>query len=285
MLLASLSGCGGSGDGRASAPVIARVGDHDVTRDEFASYLAEALGEPSQTAVEPEVKSRLLDQFLDEELLLAEARRRKLNVSEQEALAKGPGEGADPARVRRVLLLKRFKEEVILRGVTVSEEEIRRQFETHVEEYHRPATAVLRKVLLDSAEEANDVRKQLEAAPTQFETIAETRSLSPDGGQPQAYDETVLPDSLRAAVASLHEGELSPVIEDPQGFFIVKLEGRQPERAPSLQEVSKEIELHLLQEKSQQRYREAVALLRQGTSVEIFPDKLDFTYRSRKQNS
>jgi len=256
-----------------------------VTRDQFAAYLAEALGEPAQTPVEPEVKSRLLDQFLDEELLLAEARRRKLDVSEQEALTKGPGEGADPARVRRALLLKRFKEEVILRGVSVSQEEIRRQFETHVQDYHRPATVVLRKVLLDSAEEARDVRRELQDAPAKFETIAETRSLSPDGGQPQAYDESVLPDSLRQAVASMREGELSPVIEDPQGFFIVKLEGRQPERAPSLQEVSKEIELHLLQEKSQQRYKEAVASLHQSTSLEIFADKLDFTYRSRKPTS
>jgi hypothetical protein len=252
-------------------------------REELAAYLTEALGGAEEAAAaEPAVKARMLDQMLDEELMLTEARRRNLEVPEAEAKSGPSGEGVDPARVRRALLLKRFKEEVILRGLTVSPEEIRQQFDSHRKEYHRPATVVLRKVLLDTSEEANNVRLQLVAAPANFESIAETRSLAPDGGQAQPYDEDVLPDSLRAAVASLREGELSPVIQDPQGFFIVKLEAHQAERSPSLDEVSREIELKLLQDRSQQRYREALSALRKNIPVQVYPEKLDFPY-TRKE--
>ncbi len=282
MALSGAVACSGS-DPAHDASIIARVGDHGVMREELAAYLTEALGGAEEAAAaEPEVKARLLDQMLDEELMLTEARRRKLEVPEAEAKSGPSGEGVDPGRVRRALLLKRFKEEVILRGLTVSPEEIRQQFESHRQEYHRPATVVLRKVLLDTSEEANNVRLQLVAAPAKFESIAENRSLAPDGGQAQPYDEEVLPDSLRAAVASLKEGELSPVIQDPQGFFIVKLEARQAERSPSLDEVSREIELKLLQDRSQQRYREALSALRKNISVQVYPEKLDFPYKRKE---
>jgi peptidyl-prolyl cis-trans isomerase C len=281
-LIAAACSSAGIPSGPAS-PAIARIADHSVTRAEFDAWLAEVLGGPDEAAsADPEVRSRLLDQFLDEELMLVEAARRKIAITEQEAAALSPGKGADPARVRRALLLKRYKEQVILKGVEVSDEEVAAEFEAHKEDYHRPATAVLRKVLLDSADEARQVRRELEQRPADFERIAETRSLSPDGGQPQPTEEAMLPDSLRAAVASLKEGELSPVVQDPQGFFIVKLEGRQPERAPVLEEVRDAIKLRLLQEKSQQRYRESVSALRERTAIQMFEDQLGFTYQRRK---
>jgi parvulin-like peptidyl-prolyl isomerase len=279
-------GCSSSSQAPSNAAAIARVGDHTVSRDDFGAWLAEVLGGQADVAgADPEVRSRLLDQFLDEELLLAEARRRRITVSEEEASAQLPGEGADPARVRRALLLKRFNEEVILKGVAVSDEEVAREFEMHREDYHRPATAVLRKVLLDSPEEARQVRQELQERPAEFERIAETRSLAPDGGQAQPTEEAMLPDTLRHAVASLQPGELSPVVEDPQGFFIVKLEARQPERAPVLEEVHDAIKLRLLQEKSQQRFLETVSALRGRIRIEILRDKLDFPYQKKKGNA
>lgn len=263
--------------------MIARVGDHNVSREDFTAWLAEVLGAQEDVAgLDPEVRSRLLDQFLDEELLLAEAEKQRITVTEQEAALRIPGEGADPSRVRRALLLKRFNEDVILKGVAVSDEEVAREFEHHREDYHRPATAVLRKVLLDSAEEARQVRRELEAHPEAFERIAETRSLAPDGGQPQPTEEAMLPEALGRAVAALKPGELSPVVEDAQGFFIVRLEHRQPERAPVLDEAHDAIKLRLLQEKSQQRFREAVDALRNSTRIELFEGKLGFPYQRRK---
>jgi parvulin-like peptidyl-prolyl isomerase len=95
----------------------------------------------------------------------------------------------------------------------------------------------------------------------------------------------MLPDTLRHAVASLQPGELSPVVEDPQGFFIVKLEARQPERAPVLEEVHDAIKLRLLQEKSQQRFLETVSALRGRIRIEILQDKLDFPYQKKKGNA
>ena len=48
------------------------------------------------------------------------------------------------------------------------------------------------------------------------------------------------------------------------------------------EQVSREIELKLLQDRSQQRYREALSALRKNIAVQVYPEKLDFPY-TRKE--
>jgi len=286
-LAGALAVCGCSGGttpgDEAEAVVVARVGDHRVTRGEFDAYLSETLGSPQgAAAAEPAVKSRLLDQFLEEELLVTAAEKKGITVSEPEIDRAAREGGRDRDRVRRALLERKFKQQVILNDVSVADEEARAYFESHIESFHRPARVVLRKVLLDSAAEARQVRDELAKDPGRFEDVASARSLSPDGGQPQAYEEDSLPESIRRAADQLGVGEISPVVEDPQGFFILQLEQRQPERAANLEDAFDRIKLDLLREKSQARYREFVDALRRDVPVEVFQDKLPFRYVERK---
>jgi parvulin-like peptidyl-prolyl isomerase len=284
-----LSGCGTGGAHPAdpSSTVIAKVGDLQVTRGSFEAWMTETLGGPHDLEeAEAEVKSRLLDQFLDEELLLAEAGKQGITVTDEEARRQIPQAAAadgepvapDTASLKRSLLQKKFKEKVILSDVSVSDQEVRDYFESHPQEFRRPARAVLRKILLDVEKDAQEVHEELAQHSDQFEDIAEKRSMAPDGGQAQAYEEETLPEAVRAAAAKLKEGELSPVVKDPQGYFILRLEERQPARSPSLEEVREQIKLRMLRDKSQRRYADYVAGLRQRTTVEMYADRLGFDY-------
>jgi parvulin-like peptidyl-prolyl isomerase len=269
----------GADSAEAAASVIAKVGERAITREEFESFLAAALGGATEgAAAGAELKSRLLDQFLDEELLMGEAGQLGLAVSDEEVTQFLPDPAGDVNAARRVLTQRKLKDKVILAGVSVSEEEVRRHFAQHEAEFRQPARVVVRQILLDTIEEARRVREDLSRHPERFEEIAETRSLAPDGGQPHAYEEKVLPDAVRAAVGELKEGQLGPVIEDPQGFFIMMLEERQAAREPDLEESRHEIELHLLQEKSQKKYEDYVTALRERAKVEVFADRLGFAY-------
>ncbi len=269
----------GADPAEAAASVIAKVGERAIAREEFESFLAAALGGATEgAAAGAELKSRLLDQFLDEELLMGEAGQLGLMVSDEEVTQFLPDPAGDVKAARRVLLQRKLKDKVILAGVSVSEEEVRQHFAQHEAEFRQPARVVVRQILLDTIEEARRVREDLSRHPERFEEIAETRSLAPDGGQPHAYEEKVLPDTVRTAVGELKEGQLSPVIEDPQGFFIMMLEERQAAREPDLEESRHEIELHLLQEKSQKKYEDYVTALRERAKVEIIADRLGFAY-------
>lgn len=281
LLLAA--GCGTGGGGTASADpaarVIATVGKQSLTRGRFDNWLTTTLGGAAETAAAgAEVKSRLLDQYLDEELLVAAAGDHGLTVTDDEVGKLPPEASTDKESSRRLLLQKKYKEQVILKDVTVSEQEVRAWFDAHLTEYRRPARVVIRQILADTEKEAGRIRSELLAQPDKFEEIAATRSLTPDSGQPTALEETVLPDAIRTAVASLRPGGLSDVVKDPQGFFILKLEERQPEQAPSFEEAKEQIELSLLQERSQRRYREFILELRSRIKVAIVEEALDFPY-------
>lgn len=282
LLLACGSGAGGGAGKMPADPaarVIATVGQRFLTRGVFDAWLAVTLGGAGESAAAgAEVKSRLLDQYLDEELLLAAAGDQGLTVTDDEVGQLAPEGAIDKETSKRRLLQKKYKEQVILKDVVVSEVEVRAWFDAHLTEYRRPARVVIRQILVDTEEEARRIRAELAAQPEQFEEIAATRSLAPDSGQPTALEETVLPEAIGAAVALLKQGELSRVVKDSQGFFILKLEERQPEQAPSLEEARQRIELALLQERSQRKYREFIAELRGRIKVEIIEDALDFPY-------
>jgi len=283
----SLAACG-EREGAGSPPdsrVIATVSGRPVTQESFDSYVAETMGGHEEAgSLDAEVKSRLLDQFLDEEVLVGAALEEGVSVSEEEVGRFLPGNAGNRQRLRRVLLQKKYKEQVILKNLNVSDEEILEHFRAHEATFRRPARAVLSKVLLDSAHEARNVRADLARDPDDFEEISQTRSLSPDGGRAQEYEEAALPDSLREVVASMREGELSEVVEDPMGFFILRLEERLPEQGVSIEEVRDQIELSLLREKGERRFNQSLADLRQGARIQIRKESLDFTYVSRSSS-
>ncbi|MFQ5701069.1 MAG: peptidylprolyl isomerase [Acidobacteriota bacterium] len=286
LILVSLIACGSEGpatDGPSSR-IIAQVGDRQVPSAAFDAYLVAGLGDPQEVAAaSAAVKSRLLDQFLEEEMLVAAAQAAGISVSDDEIQAFLPGNKGDIDRARRVLLERKYKE-VILKGVSVSEQEIVEYFNRNLSRFRRPARVVFRKILLDSAHEARSVRADLARHEDAFEQIAATRSLSPDGGKPEVYEEASLPDSIQRAIAKLKPGEISPVVEDAQGFFIVRLERRQAESSQTLEEVRDEIELALLRSESQRRYEESLRALRGGTRVTIYEDRLGFSYMKKGES-
>ncbi len=277
------TGCGARAPEDPAKAVVATVGGRAVTRAQLDAYLAVALGSPGEAAsADAVVKSRLLDQLLDEELLLEAAAQEGLSVSDDEA-RQAASEGHGPGdELRRSLLQRKLKAEVILGGVTVTEEDVRTFYEQHKSELQRPARVVIRQILLDAKGDAEAVHRLLERDASRFEEIAAERSLAPDSGRAQAIEEGMLPDTLRVAVAKLSEGQISPVVADPQGWFIVRLDQRQPEQAPSLEEARQTIELRLLQERGQRRYQEFVTSLREKTSVEVTQAALGFAYVKRR---
>jgi hypothetical protein len=307
--LALLLGCEACGSSVAPPPdagadVIAHVGDRSIRRDEFSAFLAATLGGPAEVdAADAEVKSRLLDQYLDDELLVSAAMAAGLKVSDDEIKAFQPpagpatagagsqgsagvpgSAGANDVSIRRILLTRKFKQQVILGDVKVAEEEIRAYFNQHLDEYRQPATVVLRQILLDNAGDARNIRAELMKDAEKFEEIASTRSLAPDGGKPYPLEEALLPDTLRKVVVRLQPGELSEVVQDPQGFFILKLEDRQPEKPPNIDEARQRIALKLLQDRGQKKYDEFVAGLRAKVSVSFERDKLGFPYMKREKS-
>ena len=94
-LILGLAACAnGSRAGRA-APAV-RINEEEIPYAEFESYLKTSFGEDVPPAEDAETRSRLLDQFIEERLLLQRAEKERLRVGDEqvEAYLAGLGSGS-----------------------------------------------------------------------------------------------------------------------------------------------------------------------------------------------
>jgi len=289
-------------NGKAEAPegVIAEVAGAPVTLAQFEAYAAGLTrGEEedeSPEAPSEELMSRLLDRFLDEELVIRDAAKHGIVVTEREVTEalrrlqrpEGPETARPPEslehareRMRRSLLVRKVREDHVLKNISVSPEEISGYYDEHHDEFRQAARVVLRQILLDDADEAKKVREEIARDPNRFQEIAEGRSLAPDAGRPRAYEEADLPPDILAAAGSAPEGGVSDVVTDAMGSRIFKVERRQPERIIGLEEASGRIRVALLQEKGRRAYGEFMRTLREESGLKVHEERIPFTYRRR----
>lgn len=292
-------GSGQGGSGVSSAEVVATIAGKPVARADFDAFVATVMvggeGEEGGGPPSAELLSRLLDQFLDEELVVREAVKRGITVTEREVTdamrylqtageaktaTTSSDQGSARERMRRSILGRKFREQV-LQGITVSDEEIASHYEAHRDEFHQAARVVLRQILLDDENEARKVHAELLKDPTKFQEFAEQKSLAPDGGRPKAYEESELPPEILEATRKVAEGGLSEIVARDQASRIFLVEKREPERVVGVDEARDGIRVALLQEKGRTAYEEFMKGLRRDASLVVQEENLGFAYKKR----
>jgi hypothetical protein len=204
---------------------------------------------------------------------------RRAGGADKLARAEGSSLAEIRSDLRRQYLELRFYRNHVAHAVAPSPAEIRAYYEAHRDEMRLPTMVRLRKVTIsgergaDSARRlAEKIRKEAEARPESFAELARRHSddgeSAPRGGLLVAGGTEWLPldlmqGGLGEIARSLSEGEVSRVIETPDGFHLVKLDGLRPQGELSLAEAA-------------DRIGEA---LRRRTEEEIRADWMDFYLR------
>jgi len=228
-------------------PVILSLGDQAVRRSEFERHLA-AL-EQQGGSLDPQVRAALLDRFLEERVVVLEARSRGLlspqSGPEQEEAAAGKLL-ADETRAR----------------VDVTGQEVAAYYEAHKNELQSPETVAVRQILVPTLSEARDVRRRLQKDPRSFPALAQTLSRAPEasaGGAMGRFSRGQLPPELERAAFALGEGQVSEPVQSPYGYHVLRVDARQPSRQPTLEESRDEIRSRLRREKSEAKIQQFVA--------------------------
>jgi len=271
--------CGlGSRDG--SAAPIAQVGRHKVLLGDFeAMLLATTAGNAPDL-----VRSRLLDQYLDREILQQEARRRRIQVEELDldrAMARD-GRSTDDAafreKLREALMVESLLRAVLEESSKITAADEERFFEEHPELFHQPESLVLRQILMDDEKSAQALRNQLIEKPEGFVEAARRHSSSADGGSLRVYALDALPREVSLALHSVEPGEISPVVKMPPGFLIFLLEERREQRSISLDEARPAIQARLRESRGTGVRTELLAELRRKLDVRLYEENLPFRY-------
>jgi PPIC-type PPIASE domain len=228
-------------------PAILRLDGAVVRRSDFEAHLAR-VEERGLGPLSAEARRGLLETYLEEQALLAEARRRGLVDAgatveeEQRAVASLLSEATTPADVPAA--------------------EIQAYYEQHKGEFRVPETVTLRQILVGTLNEARDIKRRLLRDARAFDTLARTRSRGPEagaGGFMGSFERGQLPRELEEAAFALPPGRTSPPIQTSLGYHVLKVDSRQPEHELSLEEAQSWIRERLIREKADAAARAFVA--------------------------
>ena len=216
-----------------AARVVAEVGAQKVTVAELQAFLdANQLQDPAAEPVAPgdlaRVKSRLFDDFLNGQILLQEARRRGVTVSDAE-LAEYLGKDVPTAphargAARRDLTIQKLREAVVLADVHVDDKEIDAWLAAQTPPREPALQGALRTLRLASYPEAARVRQEILAKKMSFAEaeVAYGSDSLPDA--PRDEDLLALPPQIAAAVKRLQPGTVSAPLPFESSVLLFLLE-------------------------------------------------------------
>lgn len=236
-------------------------------------FYAQHMDESQVRAQMDSLKKRAKEQAIGAKLLINEAVRMDIAVSEDEVDGKFnytvQGAGGEEA-FKDMLAQQGYTEQMvrdnIREGCKVdklvekiteglsdpTEEEIKAHFESHTEEYERPERAQGQHILVKSDSDSNDdkeaARKKLEdirqqaLAGSDFAELAAAHSDCPSGkragGSLGWFSRGMMVPEFDNAVFSMEVGDLSDIIETRFGYHIIRKTGHEDAQPASYEEVS-----------------------------------------------
>jgi parvulin-like peptidyl-prolyl isomerase len=281
--------------GDAKQIVVAKVNGADITLHSLDKMIDRMTAidrkTPSPASAE-EMRKRALDQLIFQELSLQEAARQGISVKETEiessitAIAGHDTEALEKflakqnitaeelrSGIRRQILLQRLYTREVTEKINITDDTVRKEYESRKSEYVVPAKVEVIDVLfllaLDdqaSLKKADEVLAKINADKDKNPT-----NLVPDGTfivrtldinnetEPALYD----------AARKLKEGELSGLIKTPDSFHIIQLTQYVPEKLKPYEEVKDPLKAKLTVEAQRERFQELKQELKDRATIEL----------------
>ncbi len=296
--------------------IVAIVNDDIITLSDYMNehdMLYEALrsqfqGEEFDKRYEAE-KEALLERMITAKLLLQEAQKKDINVDEQmrifidniktqynigsddelrRALAQqGMDFEAWKSEQEKVLLQQTVIYSEIGRTIAIDETDVINYYNLHPEEFTEPEEYRLRGIILLSegrSEEGIQTEKQeIDEKLAAGEDLATLAGQYSDGPQKESqgdmgtFQKGQLAENLQQTVENLDEGSLTPWIQMPNGWYLIKLEEKKESRLKPFEEVKKEIEDMLFNQEQQVKIEGYIKDLKNRSYIKILiPDPLKY---------
>ncbi len=245
---------------------LARVGSTRLSLEPFQAYVSKVAGEGWQ-GVDTRVASRLLDQYLDRQVVLEAARQRGIGDLPPD----GP---LSPPKLRPLL------EELCGPPPGPAEADVEAEVARRARE-EMPARAHVRQLLVDSLEEAQAARRRLGAG-EDFLTLSREVSRAPnagDGGELGFVEQGGLPPEIDDVIFSLKEGEISDPVQGPSGYHVFQVLDVIPAGPPDLAGLEVAVRADLGRKIERTHQRSCIRDLAAEVGVVVNVQRLWFPYR------
>lgn len=272
--------------------IVAIVNDYPITASELNKKLLPLREKYREIYKDRDLEERLqkarkniLNKLIEEKILLIKAEELKIKIKDDEVekaieeikktfptpdkfyeeLKKNeitPFEFRE--RIRKKMKKERLVRWEILRGIFITEEEIKSFYEENREAYFMPDKLKISQILIgrpkdeDSEKKIKEIFQKLEEGEN-FYALARRYSedpYAPEGGRIGFVFMEELHPHLRKALSLIEVGEYTKPISTPTGYHIIKLEARRLPSYRPLEEVKEQIRGRLYHLKAEKAYNE-----------------------------
>lgn len=173
------------------------------------------------------------------------------------------------------------------RSIVIDETDVINYYNLHPDEFTEPPEYKLKAIYVSSGDKSEEEarakmaeidRKLAEGG--ELENLAKEYSEGPEKdnqGDIGTYKKGDMDKTLEQAVENLEEGSLTPWIEIPSGWFLIKLEERTESRIKTFDEVKKDIENALFLQEQQVKIKDYLEELKKRSFIKILiPDPLKY---------
>jgi parvulin-like peptidyl-prolyl isomerase len=232
-----------------AADVLATVNGHKITKADIQQVMNVMGARTSYDALPPEVKKKVLDQVIEQQLLQEKAIKSGIERDKEykEALAK----------LKKKLALDVWMKKQ-LDKVKVSDAEAKKIYNEHKSAFQRPETVHARHILVKTEAEARQIINILNKTPksqlkAKFEELARTKSTGPSaarGGDLGTFGRKQMVKPFSDAAFALKAGQYTKTpVKTQFGYHVIYVEEKHPAQTIPFSEVKDRIKQNLKMEK------------------------------------
>jgi parvulin-like peptidyl-prolyl isomerase len=286
------AGCPSDPRAEVSPPVVAEVGEWQISRAAFAAELARAgasrvEGQEARLAV----ARRIVQRMVDEHLLHEAARKAGVDIDDKDVSreAQNAADGYPPgvfqrmlhaekltfedyrAAVRRRLRIERFTRAELARLPKVTAAEVKARYEASVAGRARPPEVHVRQILVRTREEGEHIRREVTQGRTTMEAAARRYSEAPDaeqGGDLGWFGKGDMPPVFDVCF-SMKQGEVSGVVPSVWGFHLFEVVDQRPGREETFEEAEERLVEEIRRERQTKGLDDLKHRLRKDAKAEI----------------
>ena len=258
----ALSKTSAPGKAKLAGNVLAKVGDWSITIEEFKERL-QALKDvaPEYDINDVEQNKMILEELVRQELMVQDAKRKGLDKDKDIAMAVD--------EFARTLLVREIAT-TLTEGLETTAQEAEEYYNKNKQDFTEPLEWKVRELIVKNEEEAKAILVEIYQG-ANFVGFARTKSQgksAPKNGD-LGYISSFEFSKMENAVATLEVGDVSNVFKGPEGYYIIKLEGKRGGEARPFEEIKEDIKAGLTLLKQQQAILSYLDDLRQKTVIEI----------------
>lgn len=250
-----LSGCG-------KKDVVAKIGGTSISLQAFNERLATFPPQYAEALQKRENKIKILDQIVDEEVVLAAAKKK--GFDKRDDYKKQVDQNA------RQLLLNAFIQEEVDKKIAITDNDLRNYYNQNPNQFNETELRLISHILVPSLDEAKAILAQVQGG-ANFANVARERSkdaTASNGGQLGWVQRGQLVKEFEAAAFAIgSKNGLSDVVQTQFGFHIIRLEDARIRPKTEFEQAKEQIRQVVTQQKKQQLTTELLTELKKDIKV------------------